>query len=145
MTKEELKERCNSEFESIDRIVNELSFLVSHQKSEYTIVEVAAISAFVLNVYTGVENILKQMLLFDGLDVSDSPTWHENVLKKSAEIGILPPDLLQALSRYLSFRTIFVYSYIFNIKWEELKVLVDAIRDVIGRFKTEVGEYIQTI
>lgn len=145
MTKEELKEYCDAEFKNIDKSVDELFSIVSPDKSEYTVSELAAISTFVFNTYIGIENILKQMLLFDGLDVTDSPQWHEKVLKKAGEIGILPPDLLQILLRYLSFRNFFVYSYIFNIKWEELKLLVDAIKDVLQRFKSEVQEYMETI
>ena len=145
MTKEELKDYCEAEFKNISRVVDELFPLISPEKAEYTTAELAAISAFVVNIYTGIEGILRQMLMFDGLDVTDSPVWHEKVLKKAGEIGILPPDLFQTLSRYLSFRNLFVHSYIFTIKWEELTVLVDAVKDVLARFRTEVEEYIQTI
>ena len=85
------------------------------------------------------------MLIFDKLDITDSPSWHEKVLKKAGEIGILPPDLHQILAKYLAFRNYFIYAYIFNIKWEESKILVDAIKDVLTKFKSEVNEYIQTI
>ncbi|MBI4686659.1 MAG: hypothetical protein HY756_02615 [Nitrospirae bacterium] len=145
MTKEELKTYCDSEFKNIDMAMDELFSIVTPEKPEYSLRELAAISTFILNIYTGIEKTLKQMLLYDSLDVTDSPHWHEKVLKKSAEIGILPPDLFQVLTRYLSFRTVFTYSYIFNIKWEDLKVLVDAIKDIEGKFKSEVNEYIQML
>ncbi len=145
MTKEELKEYCGAEFKNIQRVVDELFSLVSPDKSEYTLLELAAISTFLLNIYTGIENILKQILIFDGLNVGESPQWHEKVLKKATEIGILPPDLFQILSRYLSFRNFFVYSYTFNIKWEKLKVLVEVMKDVLQRLRAEVQEYMETI
>lgn len=145
MTKEELKTYCDGEFKNIDRALDELFSLASPDETEYTASEIAAIAAFVSNAYLGVENILKQMLLFDGLDVADAPVWHEKVLKKANEIGILPPDLFQILSKYLSFRKFFMYSYAFNIKWEELKPLVDALKDVIKKFRAEVAEYIETV
>lgn len=145
MTKEELKEYCDNELKNIDRVMYELFSLVSPDRADYTTAELAGISTFVLNIYTSVEKILKQMLMFDGLDVTDSPQWHEKVLKKSTEIGILPPELFQTLQGYLTFRKLFVYSSIFNIKWEELKVLVNAIKDVSEKFKSEVQEYIETI
>ncbi len=145
MTKNELKKYCDNEFINIDRIMNELSLVYKPDKSEYTLSEQAAISAFIVNIYSGFENILKQMLLFDKLDVDDSPSWHEKVLKKSSEIGILPPELFQTLAKYLAFRNFFIYAYIFNITMEELKVLADAVNDVLTKFKTEVNEYIETI
>lgn len=145
MTKEELKEYCDAEFKNIDRVISELFSIYSPEKSGYTLSEQAAIAAFIVNIYSGIENILKQMLIFDRLDIKDSPEWHEKVLKKAGEIGILPPDLFQILSKYLSFRNYFLYKYIFNIKWEDMKILVEAIRDVLVKLRTEVDEYIQTI
>jgi len=142
---EELKKHTDQEFENINKVIDELFALYKVEKTEYTLSEQAAVAAFIVNIYSGVERILKQMLLFDKLDVQDSPEWHEKVLRKSSEIGILPPDLFQVLSNYLAFRNYFIYNYIFNIKWENLKALADAVNDVVAKFKNEVTEYIQTI
>ncbi|MBI5740605.1 MAG: hypothetical protein HZA16_07780 [Nitrospirae bacterium] len=145
MTIEELKKHTGQEFENIYRIVSELFSLYREEKTEYTLAEQAAVATFIVNIYSGVERILKQMLLFDKLDVHDSPEWHEKVLRKSSEIGILPPDLFHVLSNYLSFRNYFIYNYIFNVKWENVKALSDAVNDVISKFKSEVNEYLETI
>ncbi|MEN8264166.1 MAG: hypothetical protein ABFR82_11940 [Nitrospirota bacterium] len=145
MTIDELKQFCSREFENIDRIAEELFTVYKPDKTDYTMAEQAAVAALVMNVYSGVEIILKEMLIFDKLDVHDSPEWHEKVLKKSGEIGILPPELFQILSRYLSFRNFFIYSYVFNIKWEDLRALVDPLRGVIDNLKSEVNEYLLTI
>ena len=85
------------------------------------------------------------MLVYDRLDTKDSPEWHEKVLKKSNEIGILPPELYQILTRYLLFRNFFIYSYIFNIKQDDLMLLVEAVSGMLVKFRTEIDEYIQTI
>jgi hypothetical protein len=145
MTIDELKQFCDSEFDNIDKVANELFSLYKPDKSDYTMPEQAAMAALVMNVYSGIQNILKQMLLFDKLDVRDSAEWHEKVLRKSGEIGILPPELFQILSRYLSFRNFFIYSYIFNINWEDLKALVEPIRDLVAKLKSEINEYLLTI
>jgi hypothetical protein len=145
MTIEELKQYCDEEFGNIDRVKEELFSLYSTEKSEYSTPEKAALASFVINIYGGIEKILKQILIFDKLDVKESPEWHEKVLKKSGEIGILPPELFQILSRYLSFRNYYIYSYIFNIKWEDLKAMVDPIDDLLARFRSEVDEYILVI
>lgn len=145
MTIEELKNYQNQEFGNIDRVVNELFSLYRPEKSEYKLAEKAAVAAFIVNIYSGIEKILKEMLLFDKLDVHDSPEWHEKVLKKSSEIGILPPDLFKVLSSYLAFRNYYIYTYIFNIKWENITALADTVNDVVGKLKNEITEYIQTI
>lgn len=145
MTIDELKQFCDNEFSSIDRIMNELFSVYKPEKQDYSMAEQASVAALVVNVYSGTENILKQMLVYDKLDVSDAPGWHEKVLRKSNEIGILPPDLYQVLTKYLTFRNYFIYAYIFNIKWDDIKALVDVIKDVVSKFRSEVDEYISTI
>ena len=145
MTIDELKQFCSTEFGNIDRVTDEIFSVYKPDKTDYTMAEQAAVAALVMNVYSGIERILKEMLIFDKLDIQDSPEWHEKVLKKSGEIGILPPELFQVLSRYLSFRNFFIYSYVFNINWEDLKALVDPLRGVIDSLKSEVNEYLLTI
>lgn len=145
MTIDELKQFCDGEFKNIDRIMSELFSIYSPDKSDYSLAERASIAAFIINAYSGFEIILKQMLIYDKLDVKDSPEWHEKVLRKAGEIGILPPDLHQVFFKYLSFRNYFIYTYIFNINWEEMKSLVDEIKDVYAKFRSEVDEYIRTI
>ncbi len=145
MTLDELKQYCDGEFQNIDKVVNELNVLYSKEKQVYTIAEQASLATFMMNAYSGMENVLKQMLLYDKLDIEDSPGWHEKVLKKSGEIGILPPELFHLLSKYLSFRNYFIYSYVFTIQWDDMKPLVEGMKDVVAQVKTEVNEYFQTI
>jgi uncharacterized protein YutE (UPF0331/DUF86 family) len=145
MNKEDLKKYCDMEFQNIEEVMKEIFSLLRPEKSEYTIAEKAAVAAFTVNIYRGIENILKQMLIYDRLDIKDSPEWHEKILTKAGEMGILTSELFQVFSRYLSFRNHFLYTYIFNIKWEDLKALLSGMRDIIGKFKSEVDEYIQTI
>ncbi len=145
MTIDELKQYCESEFLNIDRITEELFSLYREEKQDYSLAEQAAVAALIVNSYTGIENILKQMLVYDKLDVSDAPGWHEKVLRKSNEIGILPPELYQVLLKYLTFRNYFIYTYIFNIKWKNVKALADVLKEVLDTFRSEVNEYITTI
>jgi hypothetical protein len=125
--------------------MNELYSLYEPGKGEYSISEQAALATFMMNAFSGIENILKQMLLYDKLEINNAPGWHEKVLRKAGEIGIVPPELLQKLSGYLSFRNYFIYSYIFNIKWDDMKPLVDEIKDVVTQIRSEIDEYLQTI
>ena len=98
MTIDELKKTCDDEFNNIDIVLQQLHSVYDQDKAEHTIVEQASIATFIINIYSGIENVLKQMLIYDRLDVKDAPGWHETVLKKAGEIGILPPDLYQVLS-----------------------------------------------
>ncbi len=145
MTIDELKKFCDDELKNIDRVTEDIFSVYNPDKAEYSITEQAAIGALMMNVYTGIERVLKQMLLFDKLDVTDSPEWHKKILRKAGEIGIIPTELQPVLARFLSFRNFFTYNYTFNVKWEEMKVLVDAVKDLNGKIRSEVEEYLQTI
>ncbi len=144
MNIDELKEYCKGELSNIDRILNELTSVYTPGKGGHSVAEHAAIGSFIMNIYTGIESILKQMLIYDKLDIGDAPDWHEKVLKKSGEIGILPPDLFKMLAKYLAFRNFFIYSYIFNINWEEMDALAGSLKDMTQQFRTEIEEYLQT-
>lgn len=145
MTVDELNKYSDEEFKNIDRVIEELFNVYKPEQTTYSLAEQAAMATFIVNVYGGIENILKKMLIYDKLDIDDSPEWHEKLLQKSSEIGILPPELFQVLSRYLSFRNFFIYNYAFNIKWEDMKVLVDALKDLNNKFRAEIDEYLQVL
>jgi hypothetical protein len=145
MTIDELKKICDNELKNIDRVTEEIFSVYDPDKADYTVTEEAAIGAFMMNVYTGIERTLKQMLVYDKLDVADAPGWHEKVLKKAGEIGIIPTELQPVLASFLSFRNFFIYNYTFDIKWEEMKVLVDAVGDLNRKLRSEIEEYLQTI
>jgi uncharacterized protein YutE (UPF0331/DUF86 family) len=145
MTIDELKKYCDNELKNVDKVTEDIFSVYKQDKSDYSVTEKAAIAALIMNVYTGIEKVLKQMLIFDKLDIADSPDWHEKVLRKAGEIGILPTELQPVLAKYLSFRNFFIYNYTFDIKWEDMKVLVDAVRDMTGKVRSEIEEYLQTI
>ncbi|MBC8414352.1 MAG: hypothetical protein ISR96_02405 [Nitrospira sp.] len=144
MTIEELKKLTEDEFQSIDKVLGELQVVYVGEERTYTLSEKAAVSTFIINIYSGMETVLKQMLVFDKLDVQDSPEWHEKILRKSAEIGILPPELHQMLVKCLAFRQYFMYSYVFNIKWDEVKVMTGAVVVMVESFKSECRDYLQS-
>jgi uncharacterized protein YutE (UPF0331/DUF86 family) len=138
MTKQQLKEYCDAEFENIDAVVSDLSSVVKNDKTNFLTPELAAIATFIHNCYNGVENILKRVLSCKQIEFKDTPTWHKDLLKTSMDKGIISDNLYGTLSNYLSFRHFFVHAYSFSLKWEELKPLVDDIENTLKIFKKEI-------
>ncbi len=138
MTKQQLKEYCDAEFENIDAVVSELFLVVRADKTTYTTAELAAIAVFLHNFYNGVENILKRICSYRQIETKGSPTWHKDLLKASSEGQVISDELYLALSSYLSFRHFFIHSYSFILRWEELKPLVDELGNTLAQFKNEV-------
>lgn len=133
-----LKEYCEAEFENIDAVVAELNLVIKSGKTEYSTADLAAAATFVHNCYNGFENILKIVLSFKKINTKDTPTWHKDLLKASLDLGTIDNDLYEILSNYLSFRHFFVHSYSFNLRWEELKPLVDGLEETLSMFKKAV-------
>lgn len=142
MTRQQLKEYCEAEFENIDAVVSELFSVVKTEKSEYSTTELAAIATFLHNFYNGIENTLKRVLFFKQIETKDTPTWHKDLLKTSSDIGIISNDLDNTLSNYLSFRHFFVHAYSFTLRWEDLKPLVDSLDETLRKFKSAIYDYI---
>lgn len=57
-------------------------------------------------------------------------------------LGIISSELCSTLSNHLSFRHFFVHVYSFNLKWEDLKVLIDSLKDTLETFRQAVLCYI---
>ena len=145
MTKEELTGLAEKEFEKIQAVLKELHAVAAPDKTDYTVVELAAMGSFLFGIYYGVEAALRLVLLYDSMDVSDPQCRHEDLLQKAHELGITPHDLNRVLQEYLSFRRSFEHSYSTNYDWEKLRPLVDAAGDMVRRVEAEIKEYIQTV
>lgn len=138
MRNQQLREYCAAEFENIETVISELHFVVIPGKTDYSVAELAAIATFVHNCYNGVENILKRVLLSKQAAIKDSPTWHKELLRASFDKGIISDELYEILSNYLSFRHFFVHAYSFNVRWEELRPLVEKLENTIMEFKSAI-------
>ena len=142
MTRHQIKEYCEAEFENINAVTSELFSIIKTEKTEYSIAELAAIGTFIHNCYNGIENILKRILLASKIKVKDTPTWHKDLLKTSLDMGVISYELYVSLSGYLSFRHFFIHAYGFSLRWEELKPLIDGLEETLNKFKSTIYHYI---
>ncbi|MEK6692929.1 MAG: hypothetical protein AABY44_05830 [Nitrospirota bacterium] len=145
MTKKQLREYCEAEFENIDSVLSELAFVIKPKKQKYSIADLAATATFIHNCYNGIENVLKRILVYLNIDTKETPTWHKDLLKISFDRKIISERLYNALSNYLSFRHFFVHAYSFTLRWEELKPLVNSLESTLIEFKTAIDKYINNL
>lgn len=138
MTRQQLKEYCEAEVENIDVIVSELFNVVETKETGYSIAELAAIATFLHNFYNGIENILKRVLYFKQTDIKDTPTWHKDLLRASSDTGVISSELHNTLLNYLSFRHFFVHAYSFTLRWEDLKPLVESLKETLKKFESAI-------
>ncbi|MFH0814346.1 MAG: hypothetical protein V2A69_16145 [Pseudomonadota bacterium] len=109
------------------------------ERKEKSVIELAAIGTFLHNIYSGMENILKQILQAKGTDIPTSATWHKDLLNLCLSAGILSEGLTDNLYKYLTFRHFFVHAYGFMLEEAHIADLAANIPDVWLQFLSEIG------
>jgi len=132
----DLKMKIINELQSIDIILTELQNI--KDKPVKSMVELSGIGALLMSFYSGVENILKMELKLKNIQITQTSSWHKDLLNSSAEKGIITSETRESLSEYMAFRHFFVHSYGFNLRESELNILLKNLDDTYKQFKSDV-------
>jgi hypothetical protein len=101
--------------------------------------ELAGSGAFIMNIYTGIENILRNILEEDkGEKLKKDGMWHKTLLFKSAEYGIISDELGDILLGYLKFRHLQMHGYGYMLEWDEFRNIAGNARNMVDRFFSEL-------
>ena len=138
-----VKNKILAEIENIERVLIELEKAKIKQTKE--LVVLVGIGAFLQNIYTGMENILKQILLHQKIPIPESPTWHKDLLNLAAENNFISKETVDKIGKYLFFRHFFTHAYGFLIDEEKLKPLMNDISNIYSEFKREIEEYLSKV
>jgi|GEM_PF-1789938 hypothetical protein len=71
MKKEQLREYCEAEYENIDAVLAEIVTLMAPGKSDYSTPELAALATFIHNCYNGFEKVLKLVLIYESIEITE--------------------------------------------------------------------------
>lgn len=132
----ELTPEILAEKENIDKALKNLSETM--KRTEKTVIELAAAGTFLHNFYSGIENVMKQVLIIKGIRTEKSVNWHKDLLNKAADCKVILPELAEELYEYLAFRHFFVHSYGFKLEEKYLLELSDKAERICGRFFDEI-------
>ncbi len=143
MTKEELAGYCRADFEIIEKFVGEIRALGS--KENPALRDTAALAALIVSSYTGMERVVEKLLLFEALTLKEGADKHSELLKKGFELGILPHELYNSLTRLLAFKEYFNRAYVTELNMEKLYNLASKMPETAEGLKKEVFEYIETV
>lgn len=133
---DELAEQILAEKENVDIALQNLETVMA--RTEKTVIELAAIATFLHNIYNGIENILKQILLSRDIEVPKSGTWHKDLLNRSLTAGVISEKLSSKLYKYLTFRHFFVHAYGFMLDEKQLEGLSHDIPEIWQQFLLEI-------
>lgn len=132
-----------AEKENIEAALNNLKEAI--QRKEKSVVELAAIGTFLHNIYSGIENILKQVLKTKNIEISKTETWHKDLLNRSVSSGIISEKLSDELYEYLTFRHFFVHGYGFMIEEAPLFDLAGRIHEIWLQFMSTVERHYKVL
>jgi len=138
-----IKEKVHAEMENIAVVLAELEKVKDRSQKE--LVVLVGMGAYLQNIYTGMENILKQILLHKSIPIPDTPTWHKDLLNSAVEHNIITNEIADKIGKYLFFRHFFTHAYGFLLDEEKLKPLMDHIPNVYSEFKREIDNYLTKI
>lgn len=131
-----LKKRILAEKENVEIALNNLKYTM--ERKEKTVIELAAIGTFLHNIYNGIENILKQILIANDVEIPRSATWHKDMLNRAISMQIISEKLSDELYEYMTFRHFFVHAYGFMLDEARLEELADRIPEVWSQFLLEL-------
>ena len=115
------------------------------KRKEKTIVEFAAIAAFLQNAYNGIEKILKRILKYKGISVPLSEFWHKDLLDLSVDRQIISSELSGKLDEYRAFRHFFVHGYGIMLDKEKLMPLAENLPDLWKDFESEIEIFLNSL
>jgi len=139
----DLNQKVYAEMENIEAVLTELDKVKDILNKE--LVVLVGIGGYLQNIYNGIENILKQILLFNDILIPNSPTWHKELLNLSVKNKVINKATAEEIGKYLFFRHFFTHSYGFLIEERKIKPLMDDAHKIYSSFKKEIEDYLTTI
>lgn len=136
---DELQKQILAEKENVEIALENLKLAKS--KNEKTVIELAAIGTFLHNIYNGIENILKRVVVASNVEIPSSVTWHKDLLNLSLSMEIISEKTCDELYKYLTFRHFFIHAYGFMLEEAYMEDLMNNIPDVWFRFMKEIEDF----
>ena len=138
---DELHKQILVEKENVEKALQNLK--LAEARDEISVIELAAIGTFLHNIYNGIENILKRIVVSKKLEIPASATWHKDLLELSLSMGIISEKMSDELYKYLTFRHFFIHAYGFMLEEDYLEDLVNNIPDIWSQFLTETQNFLK--
>lgn len=131
------KEYIDAEYEAIEKT---LSTIPEKPLSQLSELELAGVAVLLNNFYNGIENILKQIFKKQSIRLPEGPAWHQNLINTAVNESIIPDDLAEKISEYMSFRHFVAHGYTFNLNAERLQELTDNVLKIFEKFREEINK-----
>ncbi|HET6568038.1 MAG TPA: hypothetical protein VFG50_08735 [Rhodothermales bacterium] len=152
MKEADLREEVDINLEQMQVVVDELVKLQNEVSGrDPTLVEKVAAGAFLMQFYTGAENVLKRISKHNGIPLPDGERWHAELLRRfclpprAGLPGLFDGELAKEFEEFRSFRHIVRSGYGTDLNWALMARGIDRVPAAFEQFRTAVLNYLNTL
>jgi hypothetical protein len=140
------------EYENLEKIITEIKQGYSNLINiEPTMMEKAAMAHYLMSLYNGIENILKNLCKYHKVPLPKGEFYHIELLKlfSSSQDSILPEliseNIRLEIHELRKFRHIVRQGYAFNFEWKRIKEGISSIHIIFQKFKQNLDNHIESL
>jgi hypothetical protein len=140
-----LKKEIDIQLQLLDVTVQEIILLRTDLASRVpTHREIAAAGAFLADFYAGIENILKRISYYYGVNLPTGDNWHLDLFVRFCKPGfaglpaLIDDELREPLAAYRRFRHVLHHAYAIQLQWNRMTEGINTIEKVYSKFKVNL-------
>lgn len=148
---EALHVEVEAEMRTLERLVQRVGRSLKDTPAEPSEVEVQGIAKYVHDFYNGVERIFERIAARVDHDLPPGPSWHTLLLQRmtlpfaTVRPAVIDRSLEVALVEYLRFRHLFRHTYGYDLDWERVHALSQALPDVADALRTQLSAFLSAL
>jgi predicted nucleotidyltransferase len=148
---EALAFEIQNELHNLERVVEELTEFLQDAPVKPPKIQIQGTAKYLHDFYNGVERIFERIAVRLDEDVPAGFNWHTLLLQRmgqpfgSRRSAVIDRPLEIELSEYLRFRHLFRHTYGYDLEWERVQELGQALPDVLRTLKTQVETFLSAL
>ena len=143
------KVKIRHEISRIERLLNDASPLIKLcNLKEPDFIEMTAMAQILHSFYNGIESVVLLILKSINEKLPNDYKWHKTLFdiafgQNSKNVRLFQDDIKELLEKYLSFRHFIRHSYSSELKWKDMKLLVENIEKIWKTIKTDFEKFVE--
>jgi hypothetical protein len=150
MKRIDLVEIIEVECENLEKIISEINRVNDSIKdNEPNLMEKTALAHYLMSVYNGFENLMKNLCKFHGVLLPNGEFFHVELFKlfcfpQTSELPVLISENIKSgMQELRKFRHIARQGYAFNFEWSRMKEGVNTIDSIYKIFKDNLNKHLE--
>ena len=143
------KVKIRHEISRIERLLNDASLLIKLcNLKEPDFIEMTAMAQILHSFYNGIESVV--LLILKGINekLPNDYKWHKTLFdiafgQNTKNVRLFQDDIKELLEKYLSFRHFIRHSYSSELKWKDMKLLVENVEKIWKTIKTDFEKFVE--